>query len=462
MKGDSFVKKKMFTKIVILTIVCCLILSGCTQTQTGIDQLLSPPKLSQQQNDIYSALETSSGKNIKLKYPRKGDFTSAFLVQNLDNEAGDEAIVFYEIANSANASLPLRVNVLDQRDGKWVSIYETGVEASDVEKVSFIKSSVSLFIAIGFNQAGQSEKVIKIYTYGDGKLNEMSSTRCNNYEVFDIDGDSVSEVITITTKSLGVDQKTSTATAYGIGSKGLSALSEADMDPSVSEYVNVNGGKLKNGIPALYLDGVKSSTNLSTEILTLQQGELENIVYNQIPELNLVDKTVRFSGSLSLDLNKDGIYYIPNVRPALGYEDAPKHQSQIYTNWHLYTDGDFLLSKSSYIDYKLGFIFTLPKKWEGHVTMEKNSSDNEVIFYEYSENVYNNSKKLLSIKVVKKSEYNQTAINNTHRILKDSGQLMYLYRLYDNGNPLQLSEAEVRENFNLLQGGSSNEKNPGM
>lgn len=439
-----------------------VLLTGCMQTQTNIEQLIAPPKLSQQQNEIYTALESSIGKNINLKYPKKGANTSAFLVNNLDNEEGEEAIVFYETPTSASATLPLRISVLDQQDGTWVSTYETGVEASDVEKVSFVAQGNAQFMIIGFNQAGQSEKLLKLYTYGDGRLNEMSSTRCNNYDVFDIDGDGMSEVITITSKTLGADQRTTTATAFCITSTGLSQMSQAPMDPTVSEYAAINGGKLSSGIPALYIDGVKSSTNLSTEILTMQKGKLRNVVYNEVEALNLVDKTIRYSGSMSLDINKDGVYHIPNVRPALGYENVLKHQAQTYTNWYIYEGGGFALKKSSFVDYKLGYIFTMPRKWEGKVTMERNAGENEVVFYEYQGNIYDNQKKLLSIKVVKRTDYNQASINNTHRVLKDNGQLMYLYRIYETGSELQLSESEVRTYFDLLQGGTSNEKNPGM
>lgn len=454
----------MNKRIAVLVMMSLFLLTGCSHTKTGIDQLIAPPKLSSQQSEIFAALEQSEGKNINLKYPKKGDYTSAFLINDLDNEITEEAIVFYETQNSQTASLPLKVSVLDQRNGEWISTYDTAVEASEVEKVDFVTVNETTYIIIGFNQGGQGEKLVKLYNYSEGKLNEISSTRCNNYEVFNIDGSGATELITLTTKALGANQKNSSATVYSIGISGLVELSHTDMDPNVTEYVNVNGGKLSTGVPALYLDGSKSSSNLSTEILTFQQGKLENLVYNQIPELNIVDETVRYAGSLSLDLERDSVFLVPNIEPALGYEKSPKHQAEIYTDWYEYDpySRHFNHSQRSYIDYNLGFIFTLPKNWHNTVTLQKNVNDNEVLFYEFSDNIYNDSQKLLSIKVVKKADYNQTSINNTHRPLKDNGQLMYLYKIYDTGGDLEISEAQIIEHFNLLNGGSSHEKNPGM
>ena len=44
------------------------LLSGCTFS-TSIDGLLSPPKLSVEQEQIYEALRRAAGSNISLKYP---------------------------------------------------------------------------------------------------------------------------------------------------------------------------------------------------------------------------------------------------------------------------------------------------------------------------------------------------------------------------------------------------------
>lgn len=452
----------MKKKIVALVVVASFCLFGCSPTQTGTDELMAPPKLSVQQTNIYNALEQSSGKNIKLKYPKKGEFTSAFLVRNLDNEPTDEAIVFYEAPNAQNATLPLRMSVLDQREGKWVSTYETGVEASEVEKVSFITTDDVVSVIIGFNQTANSEKLVKQYNYNNGILNEVSTVSCNNFEVFDFDADIVNEIVTISAKSGVAEQRRSIATLYEIGAKGFVMQSSVSMDPTVTEYINVNGGKLENGKPALYLDGVKSAAIISTEVIVVENGKLSNLVYNRDPDMSLVDKTVRPAGLASLDFAKKGIYYIPQSVVAPGYEIAPKYQAHSFTEWYSLTYGALQFEQTSYVDYKLGFIFTMPEVWIDRVTIEKSSSESEVLFYRYKNNASDNSEKILSIKAIKKTDYNKSPIQNTHRILKDNGQLMYLYQVFDDSSELGISEGMVRQCFNLLHGGVSNEKNPGM
>ena len=72
-----------------------MLLSGCTFS-TSIDGLLSPPKLSLEQEQIYDALRRAAGSSISLKYPKTGGYLSAFIVSDIDGDGEDEALVFYE------------------------------------------------------------------------------------------------------------------------------------------------------------------------------------------------------------------------------------------------------------------------------------------------------------------------------------------------------------------------------
>ena len=72
-------------------------LSGCSMGQSGIDGLLSAPKLTEEQSEIHEALIRNVGNDISLKYPKSGENRSAFVIENIDNEPTEEAIVFFQI-----------------------------------------------------------------------------------------------------------------------------------------------------------------------------------------------------------------------------------------------------------------------------------------------------------------------------------------------------------------------------
>ena len=115
--------------------VLCLLLTGCT-FGTSIDNLMSPPKLSVEQEQIYNALTDAAGSSISLKYPRSGRYLSAFIVEDIDGDGGNEALVFYEKTSLAAPENTLRINILDKENDKWRSVFDTPAEGSEIEKVT--------------------------------------------------------------------------------------------------------------------------------------------------------------------------------------------------------------------------------------------------------------------------------------------------------------------------------------
>ena len=81
---------------------------GCTPAAT-VDSLLKPPSLSEEQQQIYLALQDAVGSGITLQYPRAGANLSAFTVVDLDGDGEDEALVFYKKTNLAADGNGLRL-----------------------------------------------------------------------------------------------------------------------------------------------------------------------------------------------------------------------------------------------------------------------------------------------------------------------------------------------------------------
>ena len=98
-----------------------LLLTGCSFGAT-IDSLLVPPGLSQEQEQIYQALQNAVGKDIKLQYPTSGDYLSAFILSDFDRDGAEEALVFYDKTGLSAAENTLRMNILDKDGSSWRSV----------------------------------------------------------------------------------------------------------------------------------------------------------------------------------------------------------------------------------------------------------------------------------------------------------------------------------------------------
>ena len=73
----------------------CVLLTGCSALNFSVEGLVDAPKVTKEQEEIHQALIESVGSNITLKYPRNGDYRSAYVIANIDDEPDSEAIVFY-------------------------------------------------------------------------------------------------------------------------------------------------------------------------------------------------------------------------------------------------------------------------------------------------------------------------------------------------------------------------------
>ena len=117
----------------LLTGCLLLLLSGCTFGAT-VDALLTPPHLRGEQEQIYQALENAVGNRITLQYPRSGDHLSAVMISDLDGDGQDEAAVFYRKESSLSTENVLRLNLLDQADGTWMSVCDLPAEGAEVDR----------------------------------------------------------------------------------------------------------------------------------------------------------------------------------------------------------------------------------------------------------------------------------------------------------------------------------------
>lgn len=443
----------MRKKLIAVCLVVMFLLTGCNYTQTGIEDLLKPPKLSEQQNEIYTALQASTGSNIRLVYPRKGDFTSAFLINNIDDESTQEAIVFYMREDNVNATNTLRINVLDQRDGEWVSVYDAGIAANEIEKVNFVQSNMNTFIVVGVTASSVSGKSVLIYQYQDGRLVQTDDPiLCDSYEVSDIDENGYAEILSI---SLDHTAKSgSVASLYEIYSYGsVHLIGSCSVDPNVTSYYHLIVGKLSDETNAFYLDGMRGSNQCTTEILVYDKktGTLENLLYDRQKEINLVSDTVRSSGAVSMDINGDGVIEIPVHQTALGYETEQKHSQEELTEWYVYESGELVRSSLTYVSYSLGYLFTLPDAWEDQVTPVFSANTNELSFVYYADGQIT-EEKLLSIYVFKSNEYKE---NSKYILLQNNGQLVYVCEipnasaLSKSARSLLIDEETVKMNFKL-------------
>lgn len=430
-----------------MLIVIVYTFTGCAIWSGNIDALLSPPKLSNQEEAIYQALTSSLDGKISLKYPKTGEYLSAFIVANLDDEPSDEAMVFYEKTGFTADETSLRINILDQKDGRWTSVFDRVADGSEVETVYISKLGMSdvISIIVGYSML-QGEKQFDIYTY-DSINYTLVETLTDNYSLInveDVDNDGYNELFTVTGN---------TASSYAeakllkLDENGQYIRTRVAMDSNTTDYIQcLYGNSDEVTSKVIFVDSLIATGMIETEILQVHDNDqiLEN---TSVLDTMSVSDTIRPSGYTSCDIDGDGSIEVPVVTTFTGYESLSDTEQLKMTNWLTYQNQELMVKYSGYYSINDGYFFALPERWKGHVTVKLDTTKNDVVFYEYDGDVSSSTTELLRLTVTDENDY--TILKKQgYQLMRSNNSNYYLAKVSKNTNSnLEVSIAEVL--FNL-------------
>ena len=435
--------KKIFFGVISLIFAAAF--SGCSFAGS-VDLLLSPPKLSEEQTAVYEALQRSAGKDVKLQYPRYGEYRSAFVFADIDGDETDEALVFYEKTGESEGAGNVRINVIDMIDGEWRSVYDHAGVGTGIDRIIFadIGSSERMSVIIGYTLLS-GEKNAVVYSYEDGRLFSDYSDNYSTMFVLDMDRDGIDNLVLIRP---GNQLKKASMSLVSRNSEDGSVAETGSiaLDESAADFVNVISGYVGTETPAIFIDGL-SSGQLTTEIIYSMNGSLRNPLY--LGESGMIENTRRQAGYLSTDIDLDGIVEIPTRSPFPGYASGSR-ESLYSTNWNVFDNYSIVKKYSSYYSIADGYCFIFPSRWDGVVTAKKDDATGDIVFYRFQTDITNSNTELMRIAVA--GDYETEAyIENGYTLLKSNNHTNYFVKLPDiEYEPLVLTSTEINNNFYII------------
>lgn len=434
-------KNRMFAVVVLIAVL----LTGCS-INGGIDTMLTPPKLSEQQEQIYQALIKGVNSKISLKYPKSGTNLSAFIINDIDSDGEDEAIVFYEPESIKAEGKSLRINMLDKIDGEWRSVYDYSAEGVEVEKVivSKLGEAERINIIVGYNMVNPDEKQVCVYNYKDGVLTNTLSETYSILDVRDLDNDESNELLIIVNQTASKKAK---ARVLKLNSECKYLESFVELNTNITEFKQLIYGLIDNGIRGIYIDEVVGANALHTEIFALEDGLLRPRYGNgntSETDLNIVRPT----SNKTMDIDGDGILEIPINEVFSGYGDYPDTEKLYKTNWFVFEENVLKKKYESYYSITKGYSFMFPSRWQGQVTVKIDSINDEVVICKYEDQLREDMEELMRIAVVEKADIEDKS-KEVYEVMKTKGEVGYLVWISPNSQePLVPTKSEVM--FNLM------------
>lgn len=425
--------------ILSVTITAAISLSGCS-FGTSIDNLMAPPKLSVEQEQVYNTIKDTAGQNVRLKYPKSGNYLSSFIIEDIDDDGGNEAIVFYEKTGFTSDETNLRINILDQVGGKWRSVCDTPAEGSEIEKVSISKlgDNEHTNIIIGTSILNRSEKKAAIYNYdsADGTITKNFSSPYTYMDILDLDSDGNNELFLLS----GSTDSYAEAFAYKLSSDGKYHVYSTKLSEGFTEFDNVVYGSIDDERNGLYIDALSGTGTIQTEIIYMGSQGLKNVLAESQNNIS----TVRPSGCNTVDIDGDGIYEIPVQSLFPGYSESDENEQIKMTNWLYFKDNALIKKCSSYYSISDGYAFIIPDNWLGKVSVKLDTLNDEIVFYKLSD-----QKELLKIYTAEDSASREDRITAGYQIVHSKGEAYHLVYV-ENEDELSISTGELALYFKYI------------
>ncbi len=430
-------------------VLICMLLTSCMPVQTNVEELIEPPKLTDEQYQVNEALRDGIGQNFKLKYPQSGEYRSAFTFYDLDGDGAEEAIVFY--ADSDSAAF-LRLTILYQDNGRWISGPDLLGLGSEVDflRIERLRSSGGMSLVVGWNQESSAgKKIAAIYNYENGQLKMDFTGDYSRLAVDDFDGNGTSELMLITSYSV---YGSSNATLVGETKPDfIDILDDVTLPPMISSYLEPLTGLVGPGVRGVVADGYTDGRTLATTVIQVKDGHL----YLPMSENDflLFTRTTRKSEVYSRDINDDGIIEIPLQYPAPGQSQSEDETTLYITNYSQLTGTGFTTVERAFVSTAENYMLTFPDSWmDAQVTMYRQPELNEVIFFVYNgTDFYDRSQELCRVRVYATQDYQDKLAAETYFSLGQKGTFEYFGSLPATGvEGLRITSKQMKSMFSFI------------
>lgn len=436
------------TILVTLLILVVMLFSGCSKFNIEISELITPPDPTGELNEIRQALFEYAGEDITLRYPKSGDFRSAFIIEDIDGDGTEDALAFYSTLSEESTTV-MHVNLITKLEGEWVSVSDNAVESSAIESVEFIELSNDKIpeILVRWKISSRPTDMLSVFGFSNGGLTLEIQQECSYYIACDISGSEVPEFVIISSDSVA---KKATANIYRFEKYDVTNLATCPLDVEITELYSTQVSKLANGLPALYIDAAKSTLGTITDVIYLDEsGSFKNLFIDEDGTQNI--ETLRVSNALSYDIDSDEIPEIPLLKQLPSIRGTSQNDIVYLTEWHKCDENGLNYLRSNYMNHNDGYAFSIDEDWKDVLTIAKSDDSTERVFYEYSEDMALATHELFRIKVVKSEDYDKSdeAYSDYFEIAQNDSSV-YLGKI----NPLnewEITEQTVLNRFDFIK-----------
>ena len=438
----------MLKKIVICFICVFMILnlSGCDFLTAETQELIFPPQLSGEMYPISQIIEKSAAGDYKMKYPARGNYRSAVIMEDINSDGILEAFAFYSVSESD--VIYMNINAICKKDGKWQSSAVQKIVAGGVDKVEFcdLDGDGVKEILVGWQIYGTSEMQLSVYSLSDNALTQRIFQKYTHFTVCDLDDNNENEVLVVKTGSAEIKN---TASLYALDSKGIIEISSCELDNAIKTVGEPIVSSLSNGKPAVYIDEIKGVGSV-TEVLFLEKGVLVNpLLDSEIGENTATLRSVLFT---TKDINGDGVPEIPVQIDVPSVTRSDLNEKLYLTNWCSFNGETLTSQMTAMINTNDSYYFAISSKLQGNIAILKDTENRSREIFSYNSVDMTIGDSLIDFRAVNKKDWDSGKYKNlSAKEIVNDGETAYICKISDTAKNQGITIEHIRENFYLYK-----------
>ena len=436
--------KKM--TVLLLSFVMMFFICGCDFFTADIAELLVPPALSDDSKEILDAIKQSVDGTYTLKYPQSGEYHSAVVQKDVNQDGVYEAFGFYSVKN--NDIETMSVNVVVKKGEKWEAVASQSIVASGVHRVDFcdLDNDGVSEILVGWQVYGTSEMQLAVYSFKDNNLNQRILKRYTHYITCNLDENQTEEIMII-----DIDAKSgqNTASLYGMSQQGVVLVSKCQLDSKVESVGHPIVAELSSGKQAVYIESQKGIGAI-TEVLIFEKNKLLNPLFDNKVKETLA--TLRSASFITKDINNDGVLEIPVQLNVPSVSKSEVAEKLYLTNWCSF-NGEILTTQvTSMINVLDGYYYNIPASWVGNIAILKDTDNCIREIYSYNPEKMSVGKSLLYIRAITKKDW-ENGIYDALNLVKigETEKAVIACRISKDGKDKGLTLENIKVSYGIYE-----------
>lgn len=423
----------------VCVLLAVLLLTGCSMRT--VDQLYCVPKRSDEHNNLQSAIDRTM---IGLSYcaPLSGENLQAVQMADLDGDSVQEYLLFAK----GNGEKPLQILIYRLKDKEYVlsDTIESAGSAFDLVEYARVDNMPGYELIVGCQVSDQVARSVSVYSFTDGKANQLMNANYTKFLANDLNADGRSELMVL--HSGESDEANGLAEMYYYKGGVMERSNQVSMSESVDRLKRIVTGRLHGGEPAVYVASAVEESAIITDVFAVVDGQFSNVSFSN--ESGTSVQTLRNYYVYADDIDEDGVVELPSLITMQSPGEINIADMQYLIRWYAMTITGAEVDKVyTYHNFQSGWYMTLGSEWAPRVAVVQQGSTYE--FYLWDEE-FREAEKLLTIFALSGGNRDELATRDNRFVLYKGDSVVYAAYLEVASAAYGITQDDLIQSFHLI------------